>query len=96
VDFTVVETNRKQRTPLADIDPDVIAAIEELWADAPAVRVETPVLGTQTDAEAWLSDARSYGYHRGTLDGKERLVVTGNTTKKGAVRLAVTAYDTGE
>jgi hypothetical protein len=93
VEFTVVEGGKGARKPLAEIDTDLIAAIEELFAEAPDTRVATPVLGSKEDAEAWLSDARAYAYHRGTIEGKmARLMVAGNAVKDGSARLTVSAY----
>ena len=78
------------RKPISDIDPDVIAAIEDAYlhcSEVPGERVQAG-FPTQEEADAFLADARSYAYQRDA----GRLVVSGNTTKKGFARFRVTAY----
>lgn len=78
------------RTPLADIDPDIIDAIEESYTHCvsePGERIEIG-FETQDAAEDFLREARSYAYQREA----GRVVVVGNTTKKGHARFRVETY----
>lgn len=82
--------NATSRKALEDIDDDVKAAIEDAYKyneDSPAERLEA-AFTTQEKAEEFLKDARAYAFQRPA----GRLVVTGNTTKKGQARFRVAAY----
>jgi hypothetical protein len=99
LNLTEVTGGGRSRTPLEDINPDLIETIEEAFANSMADgapeshRYETPKIGTKDEAEDWLSDARAYAWHRGQGDNaKGRIVVAGNTTKNGVVRFRVYPY----
>lgn len=91
----LAESGRRSRTPLDEISDDLIQTVEEAYADSDGnanSRYETPSLGSKTDAEEWLHNARSYGWHRGQGDNaKGRIVIAGNSTRDGKVRFRV--YD---
>lgn len=90
IDLTPVSGGKKERKPLEDISPDVIQAVDEAyeWGKENPQRLEAN-FGDQAIADDFLADARSYAYQR--PDG--RLVIAGNTTKKGAARFRVTDYE---
>ena len=78
------------RKTLDDIDPDVREAVDSAFEynkDHPGERLEA-TFATQDDADEFLRDARAYAYQR----DEGRLVVSGNTTKKGAARFRVSEY----
>ena len=78
------------RKALEDIDPDIKTAVEDAYLynqDSPGERLEAK-FATQDEADEFLRDARAYAYQRET----GRLVVSGNTTKKGAARFRVSEY----
>jgi len=78
------------RTPLDAIPEEVIEAVEEAYQhckDVPDERIQAQ-FPTQEDADKFLTDARSYAYQREA----GRLVVTGNSTKKGFARFRVETY----
>lgn len=78
------------RKPLDDIDPDIIAAVEDAYlynADSPAERLEA-AFASEDEANAFLADARAYAYQR----PKGRVIVSGNATKKGLARFRVLPY----
>jgi hypothetical protein len=84
-------TGRTARIPLADIDPDVIDAVESAFghnAENPADRLQAR-FGTAEEADAFLKEARDYAYQREA----GRLVVSGNSTAKGLARFRVLAYE---
>jgi hypothetical protein len=96
LDLTPIGTSGK-RTPLADLDTTLIETVEEAYAYCaanPGERLQTPWFPTRDAADAWLSDARAYAYHREA----GRLVVSGNTAKhpvdrgKYVARFSVTEY----
>jgi hypothetical protein len=78
------------RKPLAQIDPDIVEAVEEAYKHCLEVEDERiqAVFDTQDDAEKFLRDARSYAYQR----PEGRVVVVGNTTTKGHARFRVETY----
>lgn len=93
----------RERKPLDQIHADIKAGVDEIyeWCQAnngrielSAEQVKTVVPGTfetaQARAEEFLNDARDYAYQR-----QPRLVVAGNTTRKGHARLRVTLYVKG-
>jgi hypothetical protein len=78
--LTAVPKSQRTRTPIEDIDPDVITAVNEALAycdEHPADRVAAD-FETVAAAEEFLTDARSYAYQ-----AEPRLVVAGNVTRKG-------------
>jgi hypothetical protein len=78
------------RTKLEDIEPDVIEAVEEAYKhclEVPDERIEAE-FDSQDAAEDFLTEARAYAYQR----PEGRVVVVGNTTKKGAARFRVETY----
>jgi hypothetical protein len=78
--LTAVPKSQRARTPIEDIDPDVITAVNEALAycdEHPADRVAAD-FETVAEAEEFLTDARSYAYQ-----AEPRLVVAGNVTRKG-------------
>jgi len=76
--------------PLEDIDPDVIAAVEEAYSFCKESDNRLEITFTAAgDAEVFLTAARSYAYQRDA----GRLVVIGNVAREGLVaRFRVTAY----
>ena len=93
IDLTPVSGGKNARIPLEDISSEVIQAVDEAyeWGKENPQRLEANFT-TQDVADAFLHEARSYAYQR--PDG--RLVVSGNTTKKGAARFRVTDYKAPE
>ena len=78
------------RTKLEDIDPDIVEAVEEAYKhclEVPDERIEA-AFGNQDAADDFLTEARAYAYQR----PEGRVVVVGNTTKKGAARFRVETY----
>lgn len=96
MELTVVTGGKGSRTPLADIDKAVIDAVEEgyVFGQESGDRLSTPAFTDdkgepdQEAAEDFLKEMRDYAYQREA----GRLVVTGNTTKKGHARFRVTEY----
>jgi hypothetical protein len=83
-------SGRQPRIPLADIDPEVVSAVDEAFAynaENPTDRLSAK-FASQEDAEAFLREARSYAYHREA----GRLVVSGNAVASGHARFRVFAY----
>lgn len=78
----------REKTPIDQIDNDVKQAVDEAleWCAANEGRLEGE-MGNQDAANQFLQDARDYAYQR-----KPRVVVTGNSTKKGHVRWRVDLY----
>lgn len=78
------------RKPMEDIDPDVIGAVEEAYKHCLKVEDERiqAEFANQDEAEDFLRDARSYAYQR----PEGRVVVIGNTTKKGTTNFRVETY----
>jgi hypothetical protein len=83
LNLTAIPAGKGTRKPLDDIDPELVETIEEAFefCKADDSRLQTPDFASRQDAEDWLSDARAYAYHRGTIDGKERVTVAGNPAK---------------
>jgi len=78
------------RTKLEDIDPDVVEAIEEAYKhclEVPDERIEAG-FDNQEAADDFLTEARAYAFQR----PEGRVVIVGNTTKKGAARFRVETY----
>lgn len=93
----------RERKPLDQIHADIKAGVDEIYEwcqtnhgriELSADQIKTVVPGTfetaQERAEQFLNDARDYAYQR-----QPRLVVAGNTTRKGYARLRVTLYVKG-
>jgi hypothetical protein len=80
ITLTAVPKSQRTRTPIEDIDPDVITAVNEALEycdEHPDERVAAD-FATVAEAEEFLTDARSYAYQ-----AEPRLVVAGNVTRKG-------------
>jgi hypothetical protein len=104
LNLTVIDSNRRERTPLAGIPADVIDTLEEVLRDAPGTRLQAgpfkldkgqPVVvadgeaGDKDAAETWLVHARSYAYHR-PEDRGGKFTFAGNPTKAGYARFMAT------
>lgn len=79
------------RIPLDEIPKDVISAVEDAYlynVENPAERLQAG-FATQEAADEFLKQARAYAYQRKA----GRLVVSGNTTKKGYARFRVADYE---
>jgi hypothetical protein len=81
-------TGRNARIPLEDTDPDVKQAVDEayVFCQTSDDRLSAD-LGTEANADKFLAACRDYAYA-----ATPRLVVTGNSTKKGLARFRVTLY----
>lgn len=89
ITLTAVPKAQRQRTPIEEINPEVIEAVNEALEycqEHPDERVSAS-FETVAEAEEFLTDARSYAYQ-----AQPRLVVTGNTTRKGQARFIVTLW----
>jgi hypothetical protein len=86
--LTPVTTSRHERVELAEINPDVKLAVDEAYefGKTDPSRLEIDFVD-EGQADAFLSEARDYAYQV-----EPRLVVAGNSTKKGIARFRVTAY----
>lgn len=79
----------RSRVPLEDIPEDVGQAVEDAYVFCQTSQERLSAqFATEDDADAFLHQARSYAYQRAA----GRLVVSGNTTQKGAARFRVTDY----
>ena len=102
LNLTPVESNRRERTPLAQIPQDVKDTLEEVLTEAPGLRLQAGPMafedgeivvlteegaeGSKDAAEAWLTHARSYAQ----LRPAGKFVFAGNPTKAGYVRFTAT------
>jgi hypothetical protein len=89
-ELTPIKGSGRKRTPLADIPDDVVLAVEEAfeYCQVNPERLELK-FATQDEADDFLHHARSYCYHRGSIKGKVKLSLAGNSTQKGAARFRV-------
>lgn len=79
---------RGGRIPLEDTEADVKTAVDEAFEFCKTSDDRLSAdLGTEADADAFLVKARDYAYA-----AEPRMVVTGNSTKKGQARFRVTLY----
>lgn len=88
IQLTVLPPSGKSRLPVDEVSDDTKVAVDEAfeWCKTNDGRLEA-AFGTQEEAERFLKEARSYAYSH-----DPRLVVTGNTTQKGAARFRVELY----
>jgi hypothetical protein len=90
LELTIVPagTGRRARTDIDDIDLDVVTAVKEAYAfcQTSADRLSA-TFSSEEAANEFLSEARDYAYQ-----ADPRLVVEGNTTKKGQARFRVMLY----